>query len=172
MTRDCSDGRGCFRPMQCDSHIPETDVTSTDKSNKEIEKLGNHIERLDEVFTFTKRAGLNNAAEDAPDIEYRGPEIELDESAVPQRGGTRRMTPQKSDAYRKQVETLLEHELVEPSRSPWACGMVMAKKKEYQLRFCCEFQYLNSVTMIDAFPNAKIDERLSKLGNANFFYDT
>ena len=52
--------------MQCDSHIPETDVTSTDKSIKEIEKLGNHIERLDKVFAFTKRAGLNNAAEDAP----------------------------------------------------------------------------------------------------------
>ena len=79
------------------------------------------------------------------------------------------MTPHKSVACRKEKEIVLAFDMNKPSKSPWACGMVMAKKKEYQLRFCCEFQYLNSVTMIDAFPNAKIDERLSKLRDAIFF---
>ena len=61
------------RPMQCDSHIPKTDVTSTNKNNKELWNLGNvlcgqwgdsditledHIERLDEVFASMKRARL------------------------------------------------------------------------------------------------------------------
>ena len=59
-----------FRPMQCDSHIPETDVTSTDKSNKEIWKLGNHVERLDEVFSFTKRAGLKCKPSKCEFLEY------------------------------------------------------------------------------------------------------
>ena len=62
-------------------------------------------------------------------------EIELDESAVPHREGARRMTPNKSDAYRKEMETLLEYDMIESFKSPWARGVVMAKKTGDQLRF-------------------------------------
>ena len=79
------------------------------------------------------------------------------------------MTPHKSEACRKEIETLLEYDMIEPSKSPWACGVVMAKKKGDQLRFCCDFRYLNSVTVKDAYPIPRIDESLSKLGDAKFF---
>ena len=59
--------------------------------------------------------------------------------------------------------------MIEPSKSPWACGIVMAKKKSGQLRFCCDFRYLNAVTIKDAYPIPRIDESLSKLGHAKFF---
>ena len=59
--------------------------------------------------------------------------------------------------------------MIEPSKSPWACGVVMAKKKGDQLRFCCDFRYLNSVTVKDAYPIPRIDESISKLGDAKFF---
>ena len=59
-------------------------------------------------------------------------EIELEENAVPHREGARRMTPHKSEACRKEMETLLEYDMIEPSKSPWACGVVMAKKKARQ----------------------------------------
>ena len=45
----------------------------------------------------------------------------------------------------------------------------MAKKKGDQLRFCCDFQYLNSVTVKDAYPIPRIDGSLSKLADAKFF---
>ena len=45
----------------------------------------------------------------------------------------------------------------------------MTKKKRDQLRFCCDFRYLNSVTVKDAYPIPRIDESLSNLGHANFF---
>ena len=61
--------------------------------------------------------------------------------------------------------------MIESSKSPWACGVVMAKKKGEQLRFSCDFRYLNSVTVKDAYPMSRIDESLSKLGDAKFFYD-
>ena len=79
------------------------------------------------------------------------------------------MTPNKSNTCRKKIETLLEYDMIEPSKSPWACGVVMAKKKGDQLRFYCDFRYLNSVTVKDAYPIPGIDETLSKLGDANFF---
>ena len=79
------------------------------------------------------------------------------------------MTPNKWDASRKEIETLQEYDMIEPSKSPWACGVVMAKKKGGQLRFCWDFRYLNSFTVKDAYPIPRFDESLSKLGDANFF---
>ena len=73
------------------------------------------------------------------------------------------MTPHKLH------ETLLEYDMIEPSKSPWACGVVMAKKKGDQLRFCWDIWCLNSVTVKDAYPIPRIDEILSKLGDAKFF---
>ena len=64
---------------------------------------------------------------------------------------------------------LLEYDMIEPSRLPWASGVVMAKKKAGQLRFCCDFRYLNAVTIKDAYPIPRIDESLSKLVDAKFF---
>ena len=56
-------------------------------------------------------------------------EIELEEGAVPHREGARRMTPHKSEACRAEIEMLLEYDMIEPSKLPWTCGVVMAKKK-------------------------------------------
>ena len=56
-------------------------------------------------------------------------EIELEEGAVPHREGARRMTPHKSEACRAEIETLLEYDMIEPSKLPWACGVVMTKTK-------------------------------------------
>ena len=96
-------------------------------------------------------------------------EIEIEEGSVPHREGARRMTPHKSEACRKEIEMLMEYDIIEPSKSPWACGVVMAKKKGGQLRFCCDFRYLNAVTIKHAYPIPRIDESLSKLGDAKFF---
>ena len=96
-------------------------------------------------------------------------EIGLEELPVPHREGARRMTRNNSDACRKEIETLLEFDMIEPSKSPWACGVVMAKKKGDQLKFSCDFRYLNSLTVKDAYPIPRIDESLSKLRDAKFF---
>ena len=45
----------------------------------------------------------------------------------------------------------------------------MAKKKGEQLIFCCDFRYLNAVNINDAYSTPRIDESLSKLGDAKFF---
>ena len=62
-------------------------------------------------------------------------EIEIEEDSVPHREGARRMTPHKLEACRKEVEMLMEYDMIEPSKSPWACGIDMAKKKGGNLGF-------------------------------------
>ena len=66
-------------------------------------------------------------------------EIELEEGAVPHKEGARRMTPHKSEACRTEIEMLLEYDMIEPSKLPWACGVVMAKKKGGSLGFIAIF---------------------------------
>ena len=46
-------------------------------------------------------------------------EIELEEGA----------NPHKSEACRAEIEMLPEYDMIEPSKLPWACEVVMAKKK-------------------------------------------
>ena len=47
-----------------------------------------------------------------------------------EREGARRMTPHhKSEACRAEIKTLREYDMIELSKSSWACEVVMAKKK-------------------------------------------
>ena len=141
--------------------LPEIEHLKGKIGEGDFEKLRDLLNRNADVFSKHKAdIGCCNFVEH---------EIELEEGAVPHREGARRMTPQKSEACRAEIEMLLEYDMIEPSKSPWACGVVMAKKKGGQLRFCCDFRYLNAVTIKDAYPIPRIDESLSKLGDAKFF---
>ena len=96
-------------------------------------------------------------------------ETEIEEGSVPHRSGAGTTTPHNSEAIRKVIEMLMDYDMIEPSSSPGACGVVMTKKKGGQLKFCCDFRYLNAVTIKDAYPTPRIDESLSKLRDAKFF---
>ena len=141
--------------------LPEIEHLKGKISDKELDSLRAVLNRNADVFSKHKAdIGCCNFVEH---------EIEIEEGSVPHREGARRKTPNKSEACRKEIEMLMEYDMIEPSKSPWACGVVMAKKKGGQLRFCCDFRYLNAVTIKDTYPIPRIDESLSKLGDAKFF---
>ena len=95
--------------------------------------------------------------------------IELEPEAIPHREGARRMSPDKAAKANQEVQNLLALGLIQPSYSPWASGIVMVNKKSGELRFCCDFRPLKDVTVKDAFPLPRIDESLSRIGNAKIF---
>ena len=92
--------------------------------------------------------------------------VELEPGAVPHREGARRMSPAKAERANQEVQNLLALGKIQPSLSPWASGIVMVKKKNGELRFCCDFRPLNEVTIKDAYPLPRIDESLARLGKA------
>ena len=107
--------------------LPEMEHLRGKLTYEQLEAIKDVLERNEDVFSKHKaEIGCCNFVEH---------EIELEESALPHREGARRMTPHKLDACRKEIETLLEYDMIEPSKSPWECGVVMAKKKGDQLRF-------------------------------------
>ena len=90
-------------------------------SDKELDSLRAVLSRNAEVFSKHKAdIGCCNFVEH---------EMEIEEGSVSHREGARRMTPHKSEACRKDIEMLMEYDMIEPSKSPWACGVVMAKTK-------------------------------------------
>ena len=100
--------------------LPEIEHLKGKIGEGDFEKLRDLLNRNADVFSKHKAdIGCCNFVEH---------EIELEEGAVPHREGARRMTPQKSEACRAEIEMLLEYDMIEPSKSPWACGVVMAKK--------------------------------------------
>ncbi len=99
-------------------------------------------------------------------VEHR---IDLEPDAIPHHEGARRMAPWKAQQANEEERHLLSVDLIEPSCSPWACGVVMAKKKGNQHRFCCDFRFLNAKTVRDAYPLPRIDESIARFGCACFF---
>ena len=101
--------------------LPEIEHLNGKKSDKELDLLRAVLSRNADVFLKRKAdIGCCNFVEH---------EIEIEEDSVPHREAARRMTPHKSEACRKEIEMLMEYDMIEPSKSPWACGVVMAKKK-------------------------------------------
>ena len=130
-------------------------------SDKELDSLRAVLSRNADIFSKHKaNIGCCNFVEH---------EIEIEEGSVSHREGARRMTPHKSETCRKEIEILMEYDMIEPSKFPWACGVVMGQKKGGRFRFCFDFRYLNGVTIKDAYPIPRIDESLFKLGDAKFF---
>ena len=101
--------------------LPEIEHLKGKIGEGDFEKLWDVLNRNTDVFSKHKAdIGCCNFVEH---------EIELEEGAVPHREGARRMTPHKSEACRAEIEMLLEYDMIEPSKLPWACGVVIAKKK-------------------------------------------
>ena len=99
--------------------LPELKHLRGKVTDDQLEAIKDVLERNEDVFSKHKAViGSCNFVEH---------EIELEESEVPHREGARRMAPHKSDASRKEIETILEYGMIEPSKSPWACGVVIAK---------------------------------------------
>ena len=101
--------------------LPEIEQLRGKIGEEDFESLRAVLNRNADVFSKHKSdIGCCNFVEH---------EIELEEGAIPHREGARRMTPHKSEACRAEIELLLEYDMIEPSKLPWACGVVMAKKK-------------------------------------------
>ena len=111
--------------------LPEIEHLKGKIGEGDFEKVRDLLNRNADVFSKHKAdIGCCNFVEH---------EIELEEGAVTHREGARRMTPHKSEACRAEIEMLLEYDMIEPSKSPWACGVVMAKKKGGSLDFVATF---------------------------------
>ena len=69
----------------------------------------------------------------------------------------------------RQVKGMLEQDVIEPSKSPWASNVVIVKKKDGALRFCIDYRQLNDVTVKDSYPLPRIVDCLDALSGGKYF---
>ena len=85
----------------------------------------------------------------------------------------RQMRPYRvPDAFKpevdRQIQDLLDKGLIRPSNSPMASPIVCVAKKDGGVRIACDYRYLNSFTVDDAYPMPTIDEVLRSIGKGQF----
>ncbi|UYV83583.1 hypothetical protein LAZ67_23001537 [Cordylochernes scorpioides] len=69
----------------------------------------------------------------------------------------------------KEVDTMLERKVIQPSESPWSAPVVLVKKKDGTWRFCVDFRRLNHITKKDVYPLPRIDDVLDHLSSARYY---
>lgn len=79
-----------------------------------------------------------------------------------------RLSFSERSQVQKLVSEYMDAGFITESDSPWACPIVIVKKKDGTLRFCCDWRKLNSVTRKDAMPLPRIDDMIDRFGEAKF----
>ena len=149
------------------------------KDNKEAEKYSEWKKTVANLFTYgdlppekkEKLTVLTYAYKDifadnpkAPALIH-GIEHALyfqHEDPMPVRRKQPRLSPEQMEFMDKDTQTMLKNHIIEFSESEWATAPVFARKKDGQLRYCCDYRQLNSLLCGDYPISARDTRALSK----------
>lgn len=69
----------------------------------------------------------------------------------------------------KQVQQLLQQDIIGESYSPWSSPVVLVRKKDGTYRFCIDYRKLNAATIKDSYPLPRPAEALDSLSVSCWF---
>lgn len=78
------------------------------------------------------------------------------------------MSPERLNELNRELDNMLELDVVEPSRSAWNNPTLMTPKANGELRFCLDSRKLNAVSKHDAYPLPYISQILDRLRDAKY----
>ena len=89
--------------------------------------------------------------------------------AYPRKQRMRRMPFALRQEVARQLRSMQENGVIQPSKSPWASPVVLVRKRDGSHRLCVDYRSLNAVTKRDNFPLPRIDDLLDVLGQSKYF---
>lgn len=152
--------QGSYKEESCEDTSPidlDFDLSESDLSNDEKNLLRTFLIKNRKVF--------------AKDISELGHthlyqhRIETGD-AVPVRKRFYRQSPQVNEEMTRQLNEMLEQEIIEESNSEWQSPVVMVKKKSGELRFCVDYRELNKRTKPFFFPLPRLEDVFDSLGSS------
>jgi hypothetical protein len=141
----------CIIQLQTVKKLPEDNLPA------EIQQLIQEYASL-----FDKPTGL-------PPARSHQHTIPLVTGAVPFRLRPYRYNPAQKDEIEKQISELLQNGMIQPSSSPFASPIILARKKTGDWRLCVDYRRLNALTVKNKYPLPVIDELLDELQGAVWF---
>ncbi|KAL6460675.1 hypothetical protein MHYP_G00306410 [Metynnis hypsauchen] len=91
----------------------------------------------------------------------------VDELPVRQR--PYRVSVDKQELIKKEIEDMKEKGIIRASMSPWASPVVLVPKKEGGVRFCIDYRKQNTKTHLDGYPMPQVQDILESLHGATVF---
>jgi hypothetical protein len=76
-----------------------------------------------------------------------------------------RFSPFRKELLDKEVQYMLENDIVEESQSNWSSPCILVPKPDGSYRFCTDFRKVNDKTKSDSFPILRIDDCIDPYRN-------
>jgi len=112
---------------------------------------------------FPVKLSLPELRRDMPEL------IPLQPGAKPTNMPMFRYSPAEDEEIKKQIQLLLEQDLINPSTSPYGAPVLLVPKPDGTWRMCIDYRALNKITVKNSYPLPRIDDLLDKLQGAKFF---
>ena len=156
-----------------DDIVNQVEGEAWDPSNNHLKgaKFG---EKLSEI----ERATLQNLVSKHANVFARNPK-KPNQTSVIHPIITGDAPPVKSRYYRvpvaweeeigRQIQEMLDNEIIRPSASPWNSPIILVKKKDGSMRFVCDFRGLNDVTKKDTYPLPHIRDVIDKMHGSRYW---
>ncbi|GFY09644.1 transposon Tf2-11 polyprotein [Trichonephila clavipes] len=68
-----------------------------------------------------------------------------------------RLSPNRKEHLRKEIDNLLAHNIIEECESPYAAPVVLVPKSNGTVRLCIDYRKLNAITIPDKYPLPLMD---------------
>lgn len=85
-------------------------------------------------------------------------------NAPPVRQRFYRQSPEVNAEMNRQLDEMLDADIIEESTSMWQSPVVMVKKKNGQLRFAVDYRKLNTITKQHTFPLPRLEDVFDTIG--------
>ncbi|GFW31062.1 hypothetical protein TNCV_4523311 [Trichonephila clavipes] len=98
----------------------------------------------------------------------KGHSVKVTADSSPKRLQPYRVSIALQKEVERQVNELIDMDLIEHSDSDWAHPVVCVAKRDGSIRLCIDFRLLNSFTIPDAYPMKHATDLIYEIGKAHF----
>ncbi|CAG2254851.1 unnamed protein product [Mytilus edulis] len=131
------------------------DLSSAELTDIEKQKLKKFLDNNRNVFaTDLSELGQTNIYQHEIQTTHE----------IPVRTPPYRTTPVMKEEIQKQVDKLLENNIIKPSTSPYNSSVVLVKKKDNTFRFTIDFRKVNAISKAMFYPLPNLNDVFDTIG--------
>ena len=145
--------------LQCRTQGPQFDV-NPELQSEYRRRLLEPLHEYEGCFSTSERVQQMHTA------KHR---IIVDDTVRPIKQMPYRVSQKERETIQRQVQEMLDDDVIQPSCSPWSSPVVLVKKKDGTFRFCVDYRKLNNVTKKDVYPLPRIDDTFDRLRHSTYF---